>query len=88
MSEGPKITHGWTLIGINGYPVLDAATNQPEDAMREQECVVMWKHDYDAMQEEKERAFVIGYQAGVLAHGCQTVRDPHEVYQDYKRLEE
>lgn len=55
MSDEPKITEGWTLIGINGYPVLDAATPQPEDARREQECVVMWKHDYEQIQKQLAR---------------------------------
>lgn len=49
-----KVTEGWTLIGINGFPVLDAVTEQPEIAEREQECVVVWKHDYDAIIKEVE----------------------------------
>ena len=50
MSEESKIAYGWCLIGINGHPVPDSVSELPEIEEREQECVVMWRHDYDALK--------------------------------------
>jgi hypothetical protein len=46
-------------VGINGYPVEDTITQEPEDKRREQECAVMWADDYEALLKEVEewRAF-------------------------------
>ncbi len=51
MSEESKIAYGWCLIGINGHPVSDSVSELPEIEEREQECVVMWRHDYEHLTE-------------------------------------
>jgi len=98
MTEDEKAAEAYAQKHNDPKIDWDVMTQEQTQALLERVSCDGCRHNFKALslaflagvehgRGDKKRAFVFGYQSGVLAHGVGNVQDPESVYELYEKIQ-
>ena len=71
-NKEPKVTECWAAINIDGAPMLEGVAEfaEVDPIIKERQCILLWRKDYDAIRKELEELRQELKQTKIVLRNC------------------